>query len=139
MCFRLYPHILLQQLSPPKGTFNLIKKYFAKFFWGSDSEKSKYHWSSWSNLCKGKEVGGTGIISLVDISSTLAIKTWWNLRTNQIIWSSFIINKYCINKHPVAKVWRSGRSHTWKHLLEVRDQNEKNIIWIINKGNSNFW
>lgn len=68
------PTYTLAAMSPPKGTFNLIEKYFAKFFWGSDSEKSKYHWSSWSNLCKGKEEGGTGIESWLILVVLLPLK-----------------------------------------------------------------
>ncbi|XP_070048978.1 uncharacterized protein [Nicotiana tomentosiformis] len=126
-------------MCPPKGTFNLIEKHFARFFRGLDSEKSKYHWSSWNNLCKSKYEGGTGMRRLVDVSNTSAIKRWWNLRTNHNLWSSFIISKYCIYKHPVAKTWRNRQSHAWKHLLEVKDQAEENILWNINNGDTNFW
>nr|XP_033509671.1 uncharacterized protein LOC117274475 [Nicotiana tomentosiformis] len=63
------PTYTLAAMCPPKGTFNLIEKYFASFFWGLDSEKSKYHWSSWNNLCK-KDEGGTGMRRLVDVSNT---------------------------------------------------------------------
>lgn len=30
-------------MSPPKGTFNLIEKYFANFFWGLSGEKKNFH------------------------------------------------------------------------------------------------
>lgn len=73
------------------------------------------------------------------MGNTLAIKRWWNLRTSHTLWSSFITNKYCINRHHVAKTWRSGQSHAWKHLLSFKDQAEKNIIWYINKEDSKFW
>lgn len=37
------PLYTLSAMSPPKGTFNLLKKYLARFFWGSTSDKIKYH------------------------------------------------------------------------------------------------
>lgn len=37
------PTYNLSALVPPKGTLNLLEKYFANFFWGSNGDTNKYH------------------------------------------------------------------------------------------------
>ncbi|XP_075103645.1 uncharacterized protein LOC142178218 [Nicotiana tabacum] len=129
----------LSAMSPPKGTLNLLEKHFANFFWGSKSDKTKYHWSSWKNLSTPKDEGGIGIITIKDISNTLAIKKWWRFRTQPSLWASSLEAKYCARAHPSTKVWASGDSHAWKHITLVRKQLETNIVWKINTGTCNFW
>lgn len=75
------PTYTLAAMNPPKAIYRILEKYFANFFWGSANDKTKYHWSSWSNLCYPKEEGDIGIRSLEDIGGTFAIKRWWNFRT----------------------------------------------------------
>lgn len=41
---------LLAAVEPPIIVFKEIEKHLARFFWGSDRDKAKYHWSSWSNM-----------------------------------------------------------------------------------------
>ena len=36
----------LAAISPPKTTLKCIKKVIADFFWGTDKDRKKYHWSS---------------------------------------------------------------------------------------------
>lgn len=97
------PTYTLSAMSPPKGTLDLIEKYFGSFFWGTSANKRKYHWSVWKNLCLPKDEGGVGIRSMHDISSTLAMKRWWRFRTNNSLWSSYLRSKYCIRSHSVKK------------------------------------
>nr|XP_016444964.1 PREDICTED: uncharacterized protein LOC107770200 [Nicotiana tabacum] len=70
-------------MCPPKGTFKLMEKYFSRFFWCASTERIKFHWSSWDNLCFPIDEGGVGIRNQEDIYNTLAIKRWWNFKTQQ--------------------------------------------------------
>ncbi|KAJ8527947.1 hypothetical protein K7X08_015398 [Anisodus acutangulus] len=38
-----------------KGDKHNNEKAMARFFWGSSTERRRYHWSSWSTLCSPKE------------------------------------------------------------------------------------
>lgn len=114
------PVYTMAAMNPPKGTIDLIEKHFVRFFWGSSTEKSKYHWSSWENLCKAKDEGGIGIKRLQDISDTFTTKRWWNFRTNQSPWAAFLLSKYCTRVHAVATKKVSNQSSAWQKLLSIR-------------------
>ncbi|KAL0405702.1 UNVERIFIED_CONTAM: hypothetical protein Slati_3884100 [Sesamum latifolium] len=42
---------LLQVLNPPVSTIQKLEQIFAKFFWGTTTEKRKIHWTKWHNIC----------------------------------------------------------------------------------------
>lgn len=92
----------------------------------------KYHWSSWSKLCCAKEEGGIGIRKLEEIGDIFAYKRWWNLRTQQSLWSSFIMAIY-------SKSVKTPQSNTWRKLMQIKEKAENNIVWRINGGDSNVW
>lgn len=68
------PIYTLSAMSPLKGVFRLIEKYFVNFFWGNSIDHKKYHWSSWNNLALPTGEGGIGIRRMEDTSDMLAIK-----------------------------------------------------------------
>lgn len=70
------PTYTLAAMNPPKCTYKILERYLANFFWGANTDKSKYHWSSWKNLCYPEEEGGIGIRCLQDIGDTFTIKRW---------------------------------------------------------------
>lgn len=133
------PTYTLTTINPPKGTINLIQKHFVRFFWGSNGDRSKYHWRFWDKLCSPKEEEGIGIRNMHDLSNTLAIKRWWRYRTQPSLWADFMNSKYCIRTHTVAKKWCSGNSQAWKYLVNAREKAEPNIIWRINEGECSIW
>lgn len=104
------PMYTLTSLTPRKGIIKLIEKHFARFFWGSTTNKDKYHWSSWRNICYPKEEGGLGVRSMKSICETLDIKKWWRFRTHDSLWAKYTKAKYCVTAHPVTKVWVSRNS-----------------------------
>lgn len=127
-------------MNPPTGTIELIEKHLVRFFWGSTNEKTKHHWSSWENLCKPKDEGVIGIKRIQDITDTSATKRWWNFRTKQSSWASFLLAKYCTRVHPVARKKAVGHeSNAWRKFLATRLKVEYNIIWKINMSTCSFW
>ncbi|OIT19933.1 hypothetical protein A4A49_55077 [Nicotiana attenuata] len=76
---------------------------------------------------------------MMDINEALALKRWWRFRTCESLWSTFLKYKYCTIDHPVKKKWRTGQSHGWKKLMQVKDKVEDNMLWKINSSNSSLW
>ncbi|XP_075084712.1 uncharacterized protein LOC142167967 [Nicotiana tabacum] len=118
------PIYLLSALEPPKTVLKQLETYMARFFWGSDEGKQKYHWSSWSNLCYPKEEGGLEFRSIMDVSGSLTMKRWWRFRTCKSLWSIFLMAKYCTNHHVIVHA-HIFQSHAWKNLLKIRDKVEE--------------
>ncbi|RAL46290.1 hypothetical protein DM860_016723 [Cuscuta australis] len=52
-------------------------------------------------------------------------RLWWNFRTQGSIWTAFMRAKYCSRVHPVSKQRLDDDSHTWKRMLDVRE----NLTW----------
>nr|XP_018629644.1 uncharacterized protein LOC108946822 [Nicotiana tomentosiformis] len=110
---------------------------FARFYCSNSGNARGKHWASWESLCLPKDEGGTGSRSLHDVSKALFLKLWWNYRTKDTLWTTFMRNKYCkkINK---VLVPRKAGSHVWKKILQMRDQIEHQIWWQLKSGNSYF-
>lgn len=47
--------------------------------------------------------------------------------------------KYGFKKHLTDCENKVGVSHTWLHMLKVKNCTEENLRWIIGKGNVDFW
>ncbi|OIT35969.1 hypothetical protein A4A49_55224 [Nicotiana attenuata] len=47
--------------------------------------------------------------------------------------------KYYRKAHPLGVKWRQGQSKCWKALCEIRDEVEKNLVWIPREGIISFW
>ena len=100
----------LAAISPPKTTLKCIKKVIADFFWGTDKDRKKYHWSSWENLAYPINEGGIGVRLLEDFCTAFQYKQWWEFRTKKSLRSQFLKAKYCQRANPVAKKYDSGDS-----------------------------
>ncbi|XP_060200436.1 uncharacterized protein LOC132628686 [Lycium barbarum] len=101
------PIHLLSACDPPSGVLAQIHRLFAKFFWRNSVGNSSKHWATWTTLCHPQEEGGMGFRSLQDISKALFAKLWWNMRTKQSLWRTFMSNKYLKKFHVVIAPSRS--------------------------------
>ncbi|XP_019240300.1 PREDICTED: uncharacterized protein LOC109220287 [Nicotiana attenuata] len=133
------PVYTLSAMTPPKGVFRLIEKYFANFFWGTSEDHKRYHWSSWNHLSLPIDEGGKGFRKLEDINNMLAMKRWWRIRSTSSLWARFISNKYCVRSHLVSNELAPGNSHACNHVLKIRNIAENHIVWQVNSGSSSFW
>ena len=129
----------LAAISPPKTTLKCIKKVIADFFWGTDKDRKKYHWSSWENLAYPFNEGGIGVRQLEDVCTAFQYKQWWEFRTKKSLWSQFLKAKYCQRANPVAKKYDSGDSIVWRYLTKNRHKVESLIKWSIHSGTCSFW
>ncbi|XP_070014883.1 uncharacterized protein LOC142174546 [Nicotiana tabacum] len=135
------PTCILAAMNPPKATYKTLKRYFANFFWGATNDKSKYHWSSWGNLCYPKEDRGGWNWHQMSARHWrhITIKRWWNFRTQQNLWTNFLRAKYCSRGHPVVFKGATKQSHIWRDMMKIRGKAETNICWMINRGDCSFW
>nr|XP_018630702.1 uncharacterized protein LOC108947345 [Nicotiana tomentosiformis] len=121
----LIKHILLAlnihtlaSVHPPKGSFELIETYLARFFWSRYANKEKHHWVAWKTLCFPFEEGGTGFRKLEDIYNAFHAKQWWKFRSTQSLWAQFMKAKYCNGSNPVL----------------INQQKEDSVIWTRNNN-----
>ncbi|XP_075087591.1 uncharacterized protein LOC142169604 [Nicotiana tabacum] len=127
----------LSAVNPPPYVINQLHKMFARFYWSNTGNGRARHWASWENLCLSKSERGLGFRSLHDVSTTLFAKLWWNYRTNDSLWFTFMRNKYCRKINEVVVPWRHG-SHVWRKMLQMRDEVEYQVWWQLKSGNSYF-
>ncbi|XP_019254952.1 PREDICTED: uncharacterized protein LOC109233518 [Nicotiana attenuata] len=90
-------------VSPPKTVVKQIERLTTSFFWGMDKDKHKYHWASWSKLSFPLNEGGVGFRTIHDTCKAIELKQWWNFRTANSLWSSFLKAKYCQRSNPISK------------------------------------
>ncbi|XP_060177971.1 uncharacterized protein LOC132607909 [Lycium barbarum] len=75
----------------------------------------------------------------MDICKAYSAKQWWKFRTKDSLWSQFLKAKYSPRSRPVTVKWRSGQSHNWKSMADIKEKVEKSIFWNIGRGNVSFW
>ncbi|XP_060186235.1 uncharacterized protein LOC132615631 [Lycium barbarum] len=119
---------LLSACDPSSVVLAQIHSLFAKFFWSNSVGNSSKHWATWTTLCHPQKEGGMGFRSLQDISKSLFAKLWWNMRTKQSLWRTFMSNKYLKKFHAVIAPSGSG-TYVWKKMIKHRDEMEHEIWW----------
>ncbi|KAH0712013.1 hypothetical protein KY289_007972 [Solanum tuberosum] len=132
------PIYLLSTMNPPKKIIEQLHKLFAGFFWSKTGREKGKHWIAWQEMCYPKEEGGIGFRSLHIITKALFAKLWWTFRTSTSLWSTFMWNKYC-KKHHSVLAKGNGASHTWRKMLETREEVEYDIWWQVKSGEASFW
>ena len=139
MCSKVYPLDNLAAIDPIKSVLKRIEAISANFLWCEGEQGCKYHGVAWKKCCGPVSEGGIGIRSMHDINQALAMKLWWQLRTSNFLWASFMRNKYAQKFHITDYKIKVGISGTWCRMLKVKEQTEKYMKWIIGKGETGFW
>ncbi|XP_060182106.1 uncharacterized protein LOC132611743 [Lycium barbarum] len=132
------PVHLLSACDPPSGVLAQIQRLFAKNFWSNSVGNSSKHWTSWTTLCHPKEEGGMGFRCLQDMSKALFAKLWWNFRTKQSLWRTYMSNKYLKKHNAILAQWKGG-TYVWEKMLQCRDVIDHEIWWQLKQGNCQFW
>lgn len=134
------PMYLLQALSPPRMVFISIERIFADFIWGLNSERKKKHWMSWKKICRPTSANGLGLNSLKDISTAYSYKLWWQFRTSSSLWGTFIRSKYKLKAALINNLQAPlSCSHTWRRVLQIKDQADHHIGVLVRNGESSYW
>ncbi|VFQ89254.1 unnamed protein product [Cuscuta campestris] len=133
------PTHLLAAHFPPKIVIREMESIMARFFWPGLGGTRRYHWGSWKTLARPMREGGVGFLDFMTLAKSCSAKLWWNFRTHDTIWTSFMRAKYCSRVHPASKQRIDDDSHTWKCMLDVRAVVESMIRWRVLSGTSNFW
>ncbi|XP_031132021.1 uncharacterized protein LOC116033418 [Ipomoea triloba] len=97
-----------------------IERRLARFFWGTNDNRNKYHWTSWSKVCYPVDEGGLGIRSVTAIQQAFASRLWFKFRSSDSIWSSFMRHRY---PGPIFDA-RPSDSHIWKRMIKIADEAE---------------
>lgn len=70
----------------PSWVVKAIDHIGRDFLWsGTDIEHLKMRWVSWKRICRPKELGGWGILSLKEFNLALFSKWWWKI-TSGVQW-----------------------------------------------------
>ena len=110
---QILPTHIFAAFTPPKSIINRLERIMANFFWGKGEGGLKYHWVKWDDCCRPTKEGGIGLRKFEDICSAFAVKSWWNLRTSDSLWSSFMRQKYCSKLHPSECIQSATVSTSW--------------------------
>lgn len=109
------------------------------FFMGLISNKQKFNWIGWHQLCYPQKEGSTGFRALEDIYIDFSWKLWWNFKKGSSFWANFMRMKYYSDLHPCQVKTSVSSLTTWKHMLNVRALAKLNILWIVNDENCYSW
>ncbi|KAL5562410.1 hypothetical protein UlMin_032157 [Ulmus minor] len=109
-----------------------LHRLIADYWWGSNKEKSKMHWSKWNVMCNGKERGGMGFHDLGCFNQALLAKQGWRLIRNpdslvgKVLKACYFPNGDFLNA-------RKGKhsSLVWRSLVWGRDIIEKGSRWRV--------
>ncbi|XP_071719506.1 uncharacterized protein [Rutidosis leptorrhynchoides] len=75
----------------PKGVLKSFESIRAKFFWGCSNDTKKVQWVKWSDVCRGKDKGGLGVIPLKNLNNSLLYKWRWRYLTcKNWLWSKVV-------------------------------------------------
>ncbi|KAL0454967.1 UNVERIFIED_CONTAM: putative ribonuclease H protein [Sesamum latifolium] len=132
------PIYLLQVLNPPISTIQKLEQIFAKYFWSSNTQQRKIHWTKWYNICFPIDEGDLGIRNLRDMITAFSYKLWWRLRLNNSLGSKFTISKYCQGYFPsISKMFTTDLS-IWKRIC-FSQKHKPIYFWSLGHGKTSFW
>lgn len=89
-------------------------------------------------MCYPLKEGDTEFKRFEDICKAFTAKTWWRLRTEDNLWSQFMMYKYCQRGHVLAGKIQRFHSSIWKDLLRIKAEVEPFMLWKTNAGQISF-
>ncbi|KAL3631229.1 hypothetical protein CASFOL_024213 [Castilleja foliolosa] len=93
-------------------------------------------WCSWKNVCLNKEEGGLGIRNIHETVKGLHAKLAWKILERKSLWSNILSQKYKIQE---VNTPAHNASILWKLLLPHFHNLQSESIWLIGKGEIDFW
>jgi hypothetical protein len=106
----------------PKGVLQKLDFYRSRFFWQGDDHKKKYILAKWNIICRPKEQWGLGV-KILEIHNRCLLSKWMlNLINSDGTWQQLLRNKYLGDKLITQVGRKSGDSHFWSGLMNIKDQ-----------------
>lgn len=119
----------------PKSLCDNITKSFARFWWGSSSNKKKLHWFNWESLCLPKSLGGLNFRNIEGFNQALVAKQVWRVFTNpNSLISQFLKSLYFPNSSILEAEGGRFPSYLWKSMLWARELLLKGLRFRVGDG-----
>ncbi|KAL2498957.1 Uncharacterized protein Adt_24507 [Abeliophyllum distichum] len=80
-----------------------------------------------------------GFRRLEDVVQAFSLKLWWLFRSQQSLWTQFLLGKYCRSNHPILAPIPHSASTVWRWLKGVGLIAEPHIAWQLGHGRIFFW
>ncbi|KAK3204488.1 hypothetical protein Dsin_018534 [Dipteronia sinensis] len=95
-----------------------IQRLTARFWWGSNSNCRKIHWSTWSRLCRPKQEGDLGFRDLETFNRSLLAKQCWRvIKTTNSLASRVHKGCYFSNHNLIEMPKKVAGSFIWHCLV----------------------
>src|SRR4051812_48243924 len=77
--------------------------------------------------------GGLGLRNFRDLSKAFGVKLWWRFRSQNSLWSKYLMQRYARNIHPTDIHVQKG-STIWRRMLKSKPMAEHHIRWLVGRG-----
>jgi hypothetical protein len=132
------PTFMMSFFEIPVGVLKKLDAIRSRFFRQGGSGKRKYRLARWYIVCQPKALGGLGISNLA-INNICLLNKWLYKLLNEM-WQQLLKNKYLGDKSLTQISRRSGVSHFWSGLMNIKDQFLRLGHFQVGDGqNTRFW
>ncbi|XP_062105448.1 uncharacterized protein LOC133817076 [Humulus lupulus] len=109
-------------LRPTRCVIQEIDRLCRNFLWGSKNNRSKFHCSSWSQVCLPKALGGLGFKQSSIWNKVLLAKFIWALSSKQdVLWVKWIDEIYLKGQYFWSYHLKPNVSWYWRKLCYLRE------------------
>jgi hypothetical protein len=102
------------------GVLKKLDAIGSRFFWQGGSGKKKYRLARWYIVYQPKTLGGLGVSNLAVKYICLLSKWLHKLLNKDGMWQQLLKNKYLGDKSLTQISKRSGDSHLWSGLMNIK-------------------
>lgn len=122
----------------PKSLCQEIEKIMNKFWWCSNTDRSKgINWLPWADLSASKCKGGIGFRSLYGFNIDLIGKQCWKfLKDPSSLVARLYKAKYFPDNHFLEARKQAGASYIWTCMMTALNVLKKGFRWIVSNGQS---
>ncbi|KAL0906360.1 hypothetical protein M5K25_024850 [Dendrobium thyrsiflorum] len=136
----------------PARVLHVIEKLCRDYIWCKGNGSKGMHFVAWNVLCRPKNKGGRGLMSIVDKCGPLRARLAWNFINNpESLAHKLIAAKYGLdlwenqdrcNMSTAWKILKVGASHLWPfvrwRISSGEYINTVNDIWLLNRNLSSW-
>ena len=116
------PIFMMSFFEVPIGVLKKLDAIRSRFYWQNGQFKKKYRLAKWNIICQPKEVGGLGVANLATKNICLLSKWLFKLLNQDGTWQQLLKNKYLGSKSLTQAVRKSGDSHFWAGLMNIKEE-----------------